>query len=186
MPLIQEIDYGTPARTAKDQVTLTIDGQQVTVPAGTSIMRAAMEAGVRIPKLCATDMLDSFGSCRVCLVEIEGRAGTPASCTTPVANDMKVSTTSERVRRVRRGVMELYLSDHPLGRFHRSHRRQQRVPGDSRPDRCARGALWPNWRQPFARAELTLPIRIFSLIRHVASCARGVCVPARTCRVPTR
>jgi formate dehydrogenase major subunit len=117
MPLMQEIDYGTPASTAKEQVTLTIDGQQVTVPAGTSIMRAAMEAGVRIPKLCATDMLDSFGSCRVCLVEIEGRAGTPASCTTPVANDMKVSTSSERVRRVRRGVMELYLSDHPLDGF---------------------------------------------------------------------
>src|SRR5690242_3017126 len=117
MPLMHEIDYGTPASTAKEMVTLTIDGQQVTVPAGTSIMRAAMEAGVRIPKLCATDMLDSFGSCRVCLCEIEGRAGTPASCTTPVAQDMKVSTSSERVRRVRRGVMELYLSDHPLDGF---------------------------------------------------------------------
>ncbi len=117
MPLMQEIDYGTPASTAKEQVTLTIDGRQVTVPAGTSIMRAAMEAGIRIPKLCATDMLDSFGSCRVCLVEIAGRAGTPASCTTPVAQDMQVSTTSERVRQVRRGVMELYLSDHPLDGF---------------------------------------------------------------------
>jgi formate dehydrogenase major subunit len=117
MPLIQELDYGTPASTATEPVTLTIDGQQVTVPAGTSIMRAAMEAGVRIPKLCATDTLNSFGSCRVCLCEIDGRAGTPASCTTPVAQGMKVSTTSERVRRVRRGVMELYLSDHPLDGF---------------------------------------------------------------------
>src|SRR5271157_5774176 len=117
MPLIQEIDYGTPESSATEQVTLTIDGQEVTVPAGTSIMRAAMEAGIRIPKLCATDMLDAFGSCRVCLVEIEGRAGTPASCTTPVAPGMKVSTTSERVRRVRRGVMELYLTDHPLDGF---------------------------------------------------------------------
>jgi formate dehydrogenase major subunit len=114
MPLIQEIDYGTPASTATEQVTLTIDGQEVTVPAGTSIMHAAMDAGIRIPKLCATDTLDAFGSCRVCLVEIEGRAGTPASCTTPVALGMKVSTTADRVRRVRRGVMELYLSDHPL------------------------------------------------------------------------
>ena len=77
-------------------------------------MRAAMDAGIRIPKLCATDTLDAFGSCRVCLVEIEGRAGTPASCTTPVAPGMKVSTTADRVRRVRRGVMELYLTDHPL------------------------------------------------------------------------
>jgi formate dehydrogenase major subunit len=114
MPLIHEIDYGTPESTATEQVTLTIDGQDVTVPAGTSIMRAAMEAGIRIPKLCATDTLDAFGSCRVCLCEIEGRAGTPASCTTPVAPGMKVSTTGERVRRVRRGVMELYLTDHPL------------------------------------------------------------------------
>ncbi len=117
MPLIQEIDYGTPASSAEAQVTLTIDGQPVTVPAGTSIMRAAMQAGIRIPKLCATDTLDSFGSCRVCLVEIEGRAGTPASCTTPVAPGIKVSTTTDRVRRVRRGVMELYLSDHPLDGF---------------------------------------------------------------------
>src|SRR5271166_825987 len=117
MPLIQEIDYGTPESSATEQVTLTIDGQEVTVPAGTSIMRAAMEAGIRIPKLCATDTLDAFGSCRVCLCEIEGRAGTPASCTTPVAPGMKVSTTSERVRRVRRGVLELYLTDHPLDGF---------------------------------------------------------------------
>ena len=114
MPLIKEIDYGTPESAATEQVTLTIDGQEVTVPAGTSVMRAAMDAGIRIPKLCATDSLDAFGSCRVCLVEIEGRAGTPASCTTPVAPGMKVSTTADRVRRVRRGVMELYLSDHPL------------------------------------------------------------------------
>ena len=114
MPLIHEIDYGTPASNATEQVTLTIDGQEVTVSAGTSIMHAAMKAGIKIPKLCATDMLDAFGSCRVCLVEIEGRGGTPASCTTPVAPGMKVSTTTDRVRRVRRGVMELYLTDHPL------------------------------------------------------------------------
>jgi formate dehydrogenase major subunit len=117
MPLIKEIDYGTPASAATEQVTLTIDGTDVTVPAGTSIMRAAMDAGIRIPKLCATDTLDAFGSCRVCLCEIEGRGGTPASCTTPVAQGMKVSTSSERVRRIRRGVMELYLSDHPLDGF---------------------------------------------------------------------
>ena len=95
-------------------MTLTIDGHDVTVPEGTSIMRAAMEAGIKVPKLCATDSLNSFGSCRLCLVEIEGRAGTPASCTTPVAPGMKVHTASEKLRRLRRGVMELYISDHPL------------------------------------------------------------------------
>ena len=77
-------------------------------------MRAAMEAGIKIPKLCATDSLDAFGSCRVCLVEIEGRGGTPASCTTPVAAGMRVATSNDRLRRLRRGVMELYISDHPL------------------------------------------------------------------------
>jgi formate dehydrogenase major subunit len=114
MSLIEEIDYGTPPSQATDMVTLTIDGREITVPAGTSIMRAAMEAGTEIPKLCATDMLDAFGSCRLCLVEIEGRAGTPASCTTPVAPGMAVVTTSERLDRLRRGVVELYVSDHPV------------------------------------------------------------------------
>ena len=80
MSLVHEIDYGTPKSKTASAVTLTIDGQQVTVPEGTSIMRAAMEMGTQIPKLCATDMVDAFGSCRLCLVEIEGRAGTPASC----------------------------------------------------------------------------------------------------------
>src|SRR6201993_2121521 len=114
MPLIQELDYGTPAVDAEKTVTLMIDGHDVTVPEGTSIMRAAMTAGIKVPKLCATDSLNSFGSCRLCLVEIEGRPGTPASCTTLVAPGMKVHTAGEKVRRIRRGVMELYISDHPL------------------------------------------------------------------------
>ncbi|WP_274630730.1 formate dehydrogenase subunit alpha [Arvimicrobium flavum] len=113
MGLIQEIDYGTPESRSEKQVTLTVDGRTVTVPEGTSIMRASMEAGVEIPKLCATDMIDAFGSCRVCLVEIEGRGGTPASCTTPVGEGMVVHTRSDRLDTIRRGVMELYVSDHP-------------------------------------------------------------------------
>jgi formate dehydrogenase major subunit len=84
MPLVQETDFGTPHSKSEAMVTLTIDGNSITVPEGTSILRAAMEAGTQIPKLCATDMVDAFGSCRLCLVEIEGRAGTPASCTTPL------------------------------------------------------------------------------------------------------
>ncbi len=114
MTLIEEIDYGTPATNATRSVTLSIDGFPVTVPEGTSIMRAAMEAGVQIPKLCATDMLDAFGSCRLCLVEIDGRNGTPASCTTPVAEGLVVHTQTTRLKQLRRGVMELYISDHPL------------------------------------------------------------------------
>ena len=132
MALVPDPDYGTPASQAGEQVTLTVDGRAVTVPAGTSIMRAGMEAGVEIPKLCATDMLDAFGSCRVCLVEIEGRAGTPASCTTPVAAGMVVHTKTERLDRIRRGVMELYVSDHPSGWD------EQRGTGASEFDRMAR------------------------------------------------
>jgi formate dehydrogenase major subunit len=114
MGLIQEIDFGTPASTSEKMVTLTVDGFEVNVPEGTSIMRASMEAGIAIPKLCATDMVDAFGSCRLCLVEIEGRAGTPSSCTTPVAPGMVVHTQTGRLKTIRKGVMELYISDHPL------------------------------------------------------------------------
>ncbi|SNR93924.1 formate dehydrogenase alpha subunit [Methylobacillus rhizosphaerae] len=111
----KQADYGTPAsRTTEQQVTLEIDGIQVTTAKGTSIMRAAMEAGISIPKLCATDSLEPFGSCRLCLVEIEGRRGYPASCTTPVDQDLKVHTQSPKLADIRRGVMELYISDHPL------------------------------------------------------------------------
>jgi len=77
-------------------------------------MRAALEAGIPIPKLCATDQLEAFGSCRLCLVQVEGRRGYPASCTTPVEEGMQVSTQSPQLARLRRGVMELYISDHPL------------------------------------------------------------------------
>ncbi|WP_306004761.1 formate dehydrogenase subunit alpha [Aquicoccus porphyridii] len=106
-------DMGTPAREGAP-VTLTIDGFDVTVPEGTSVMRAAAEAGISVPKLCATDSVEAFGSCRLCVVEIEGRRGTPSSCTTPVAPGMVVHTGSSKVRKIRRGVMELYISDHPL------------------------------------------------------------------------
>ena len=111
---VKELDGGTPLRVSEQRVTLTIDGAPVTVPAGTSVMRAAADAGVRVPKLCATDSLEAFGSCRLCLVEIEGRRGYPASCTTPVEPGMKVRTQSDKLAQLRRGSMELYISDHPL------------------------------------------------------------------------
>ena len=112
--ILPDVDYGTPASRSKTMVTLTIDGFDVTVPEGTSIMRAAAQIGINVPKLCATDSIDAFGSCRLCLVEIEGRNGTPASCTTPVAAGIKVMTQTGKLKQLRRGVMELYISDHPL------------------------------------------------------------------------
>ena len=115
MTFSRETDHGTPPALATGKsVTLTIDGQSVTMPEGTSIMRAASLLGGAIPKLCATDNVESFGSCRLCLVEVEGRNGYPASCTTPVAEGMVVRTQTERLKKLRRGVMELYISDHPL------------------------------------------------------------------------
>ena len=120
-----DIDFGTPAvlnglpngspnGASSEKVSLTVDGHPVEVPAGTSIMRAAVEAGIPIPKLCATDSLQAFGSCRLCLIEIEGRRGLHASCTEPAREGMAVRTQNERIANIRRGVMELYISDHPL------------------------------------------------------------------------
>ena len=112
--ILPDRDFGTPAAKSKQMVTLTVDGFAVTVPEGTSIMRAAAEAGIQVPKLCATDSVEAFGSCRLCLVEIEGRNGTPSSCTTPVAPGLKVHTQTAKLKQLRKGVMELYISDHPL------------------------------------------------------------------------
>jgi formate dehydrogenase major subunit len=114
---INDKDLGTPGRDSSQIVTLEVDGRAVSVPAGTSVIRAAALADVAIPKLCATDSLEPFGSCRLCLVEIEGRKGFPASCTTPVEAGMKVRTHSEQLAKLRRNVMELYMSDHPLDPF---------------------------------------------------------------------
>ncbi len=112
--IIVERDRGTPPRFAERMIDLTIDGIEISVPEGTSVMRAASLAGVNIPKLCATDSLEAFGSCRLCLVEIDGKRGYPASCTTPVEAGMSVRTQSPKLQQLRKGVMELYISDHPL------------------------------------------------------------------------
>ncbi|GED89452.1 formate dehydrogenase subunit alpha [Streptomyces sp. 6-11-2] len=114
MTLLKEPDFGTPERPGEPTVSVEVDGLPVAVPEGTSVMRAAALAGIDIPKLCATDSLDAFGSCRLCVVEIDGRRGTPASCTTPAADGMRVRTQTPKVEKLRQGVMELYLSDHPL------------------------------------------------------------------------
>jgi len=114
MTKLSEKDFGTPEGSSDKMVTLTIDGKAVTTRADNSIMRAAAEVDTIIPKLCSTDCEKSFGSCRLCLVEVEGQRGTPASCTTPVADGMEVKTQTSKLAKLRRGVMELYISDHPL------------------------------------------------------------------------
>ncbi|MBT4492182.1 MAG: 2Fe-2S iron-sulfur cluster binding domain-containing protein, partial [Gammaproteobacteria bacterium] len=107
-------DFGTPAVESSESVQLEINGVTVTAPSGSSIMRAAAEAGIPIPKLCATDSTNAFGSCRMCLVQIEGHAGLVSSCTQPVAEGQRVTTQNEELARLRRSVMELYISDHPM------------------------------------------------------------------------
>ncbi len=114
MTHLKDIDFGTPAVKSRDDVALEIDGVSVRVPDGTSVLRAAKHAGISIPKLCATDSVKAFGSCRLCLVEIEGQKGTPSSCTALVQEGMVVKTQTPRLAKLRRGVMELYISDHPL------------------------------------------------------------------------
>jgi formate dehydrogenase major subunit len=114
MQSITDKDLGTPLVKNKKQVTVEIDGISVSVPEGTSVMRAAAESGIAVPKLCATDSLEPFGSCRLCLVQIEGMRGYPASCTTEVREGMKVTTQNNKLGKLRREVMELYISDHPL------------------------------------------------------------------------
>jgi formate dehydrogenase major subunit len=107
-------DLGTPASKSTVQVSVQIDGVTIVVPEGTSVLRAAAIADINIPKLCASDNLEAFGSCRLCAVEIEGMRGMPASCTTPVRAGMKVQTQNPKIAKLRRNVMELYISDHPL------------------------------------------------------------------------
>ncbi len=106
-------DFGTPDR-GGETVHLRINGQSVEAKSGDSIMRAALTAGIPIPKLCATDSLDAFGSCRLCLVEVSGRKGFVSSCTEPVSEGLCVTTQNDELAKLRRGVMELYISDHPL------------------------------------------------------------------------
>ncbi len=114
MSINKEKDFGTPVSASENMVTLEIDGFKVTAPIGTSVMRAAASIGIEIPKLCATDSIEPFGSCRLCVVQIEGGRGMPASCTTPVAEGLKITTQNKKLADVRRGIMELYISDHPL------------------------------------------------------------------------
>ena len=110
----KQIDLGTKESQSNDLVHVQIDGIDTTIKADSTILRAARETGIDVPKLCATDSLEPFGSCRLCLVEIEGRKGYPASCCTLVEEGMKIRTQTNSLAKLRRNIMELYISDHPL------------------------------------------------------------------------
>ena len=97
-----------------DMVKVTVDGKEVEVASGTTIMQACEEAGAEIPRFCYHERLSVAGNCRMCLVEVENAPKPVASCAMPVAPDMVVSTTSETVKTAREGVMEFLLINHPL------------------------------------------------------------------------
>ncbi|MBZ4652963.1 MAG: hndD2 [Peptococcaceae bacterium] len=97
-----------------EMVTLTIDGQVVRVPAGTTVLEAALQAGIDIPTLCYLKEINKIGACRVCLVEIKGTRGLQASCVYPVAEGMEVKTNTPAIREARKAVVELILSNHPM------------------------------------------------------------------------
>ncbi len=94
-------------------ITLVINGRQIRAAAGQTILEAARDNGIRIPTLCHDPSLTPFGGCRMCLVEVAGARGPVASCTTPATDGMVVETNTERVEALRRGVLELLLSNHP-------------------------------------------------------------------------
>lgn len=96
-------------------MNLTINGRVVAAEPGDTVYTAARRAGISIPSLCVSDHLAPFGSCRLCLCEIEGQPGTPASCTTPARTDMVVRTESDRLTFHRHNIVELYLSEQPNG-----------------------------------------------------------------------
>ena len=98
-----------------NHIELNIDGQLIKAEPGTNILQAAIDAGMYIPYLCYYPGMKSYGACRMCVVEVEGGRGLPASCTTPVSDGMVVNTNTETVKDLRKDVMDLLISEHPHG-----------------------------------------------------------------------
>jgi len=94
--------------------TLTIDGKQVTVPAGTTILDAAFELGIKIPTLCWLKKVSTTGACRICVVEVEGVERPMTACNTPVKDGINVTTSSPKLEQIRKKTLELMLVNHPL------------------------------------------------------------------------
>ena len=100
---------GKPVKTIK----LTINGRDVIVPRGGTVLQAIQEAGIYVPTLCYDPDLKPYGACRLCIVQIEGMRGLPTSCTTPAEEGMVVYTETEEIERIRRTIVEMAIADHP-------------------------------------------------------------------------
>ena len=98
----------------KKLVTIYLDGREVKVPEGVSVLEACNMEGIKIPTLCYLEGLTPWGGCRICVVEVEGQPNLVASCVTAVREGMKIRTSSKRVREARKTNLELLLSNHPL------------------------------------------------------------------------
>jgi len=94
------------------EVTITLDGREVKAQEGATILEVAREHGIEIPTLCSDDKLEPYGSCWLCIVDVEGARGFVPSCSTRVADGMVVTTNSDDIRATRRLCLELLLSDH--------------------------------------------------------------------------
>ncbi len=92
---------------------LTINGKQITVPNGITILDAARRNDIYIPTLCDDPRLEPHGGCRLCLIQVKGMPRPVTACTTPVTEGMEIETTNEQIERQRRTIVELLLSDHP-------------------------------------------------------------------------
>ena len=92
-------------------IPVEIDGKRIQVPEGSTVLDAAAAAGIYIPTLCYLKGLKSYGGCRLCIVEIKNMMGYPTACTTPVTNEMEISTKTPELQSIRREILELILSE---------------------------------------------------------------------------
>lgn len=98
-----------------DDITISIDGVEITTQPGKMVLEAAIESGIYIPYLCYHPGMDPFAACRMCVVSVEGGRGYPAACTLPVADGMRIRSESEDVDELRRSVMQMLIAEHPNG-----------------------------------------------------------------------
>ena len=98
-----------------DDITISIDGVEVTTQPGKMVLEAAIDAGIYVPYLCYHPGMKPYAACRMCVVEVEGQRGYPAACTLPVADGMVVHNQIQAVDQLRRSVMEMLIAEHPDG-----------------------------------------------------------------------
>ena len=115
------------------EITLQIDGREVTAEEGTTVFKAAKNIGIHIPHLCYMEGLSPSAGCRLCLVEVKGVRALVASCSYSVTSGMEVFTDTERVIKARKLALELLLSDHPY---------------ESESEQRASRRASPTWGQP--------------------------------------